>query len=200
MSGNILRICILVAMLAAGQSSFATVIGDVAPPFDLKTIDGEALSLSDYHGEKVVYVVFWNTWCSYCIKRTPRYKKLEEEFGDRIEIIAINTGWSDSQAEIEQYRKQHDTNYLLVFDNDEVVTKRYKVSTVPTEFIIGIDGIVRHRDRVPKYIAAHIPDWSQPYTPDTDHGSGLVNTCEIIAAPTLAPLVNLAGAWFDDFE
>ncbi len=200
LSGYIFRTCLLALMMATAQSSFATVIGDVAPSFDFLTIDGKPLSLSDYQGEKAVYLVFWNTWCSYCIKKTPRYKKLEEKFGDRIEIIAINTGWSDSQAEMEQYQNQHGTNYLLVFDNEEVITKRYKVRVVPTEFIIDIDGIVRYRDHVPKYIAAHIPDWFQPYVPGKDHGSGLVNACEIVASP--APTVPdiLAGAWFDDFK
>lgn len=196
--GNIFRSCMLTVMLIAGQSSFATVIGDIAPSFDLKTIDGEPINLSDYQGKKAVYLVFWNTWCSYCINKTPRYKKLEEEFGDRIEIIAINTGWSDSPAEMEQYRNQFGTNYPLVFDNEEFVTKRYEVRAVPTEFIIDVDGIVRYRDRVPTYIAAHIPDWFQPYTPDMNHGSGLLNTCEIVASPTATIPDTLAGVWFDD--
>ena len=200
LSGHILRICMLFALLAVGQSGFATVIGDVAPSLDLKTIEGKPLSLSDYHGKKAVYLVFWNTWCSYCIKKTPRYKTLEEEFGDRIEIIAINTGWSDSPAEMEQYRHQHETNYLLVFDDQEAITKRYKVSAVPTEFIIDVDGVVRYRDRVPKYIAAHIPDWFQPYIPGKNHGSGLVNACEIVASPKPTTPDILAGAWFDDFK
>lgn len=198
--GYILRTCLLALMMATGQSSFATVIGDVAPSFDFFTIDGKPLRLSDYQGEKAVYLVFWNTWCSYCVKKTPRYKKLEEKFGDRIEIIAINTGWSDSQAEMEQYQNQHETNYLLVFDNEEVITKRYKVRVVPTEFIIDIDGIVRYRDHVPKYIAAHIPDWFQPYIPGKDLASGLVNACEIVASPAPTAPDILAGAWFDDFK
>ncbi len=200
MSGTILRACALLVMLVTGQSSFATVIGDVAPSFELRTIDGKPLNLSDYHGNKAVYLVFWNTWCSYCIEKTPRYKKLEEEFGDRIEIIAINTGWSDSQVQIEQYRNQHETNYLLVFDDEAVVTKRYEVHAVPTEFIIDVDGIVRYRDHVPKYVAAHIPDWFQPYIPGSNHGAGLANACEIVATPTPKTPDSLAGAWFDDFK
>ena len=187
-------------MLITGQTGFATVIGDVAPSFDFKTIDGETINLTDYQGEKAVYLVFWNTWCSYCIKKTPRYKKLEKEFGDRVEIIAINTGWSDTPTEMEQYRNQHETNYSLVFDAEEVVTKRYKVSGVPTEFIIDLDGVVRYRDRVPEYIAAHIPDWFQSYTPDMNHGSAMANTCEIVASPTPTTPDSLAEAWFDDFN
>lgn|GEM_PF-689688 len=198
LSKTILRAGMLLVLLAAGQPSLATVVGDVAPSFDLKSIDGEPLSLSDYHGKKVVYLVFWNTWCSYCIKKTPRYKKLEAEFGDRLEIIAVNTGWSDSPAEIEQYRSHHETNYLLVYDDQEVLTDRYEVHAVPTEFIIDIDGIIRYRDRVPKYVAAHIPDWFQTYKPDKTHGSGGVNACKIDVPPTPTTPDTLAEARFDD--
>ena len=101
---------------------------------------------------------------------------------------------------MEQYRNQYGTNYLLVFDNEEVVTNRYEVRAVPTEFIIDINGIVRYRDRVPKYIAAHIPDWFQPYTADMNPGSGLLNVCEIVAAPTATMPDTLVGVWFDDFN
>lgn len=147
-----------------GHSSFAADVGDLAPSFDLLTIDGAPLRLSDYRGKKAVYLVFWNTWCSYCIKKTPRYKKLKEEFGDRIEVIAVNTTWSDSQAEIKRFQQQHETNYLLVYDAGEVVTERYGVRAVPTEFIIDISGIIRYRDAVPKYVMAHLPDWFQPFS------------------------------------
>lgn len=150
--------------LMFGHSSFAADVGDLAPSFDLLTIDGAPLRLSDYRGKKAVYLVFWNTWCSYCIKKTPRYKKLKEEFGDRIEVIAVNTTWSDSQAEIKRFQQQHETNYLLVYDAGEVVTERYGVRAVPTEFIIDISGIIRYRDAVPKYVMAHLPDWFQPFS------------------------------------
>jgi len=164
--GSIASLCILTMVLLTSQSGFAAGVGDVAPAFELQTSGGESVSLADYRGKKAVYLVFWNTWCNYCIKKTPRYIKLAEEFSDRIEVIAINTTWSDTEAQIEQFQEQHKTNYQLVYDAGEVVTRRYVVQAVPTEFIIDIDGIIRYRDGVPKYVAAHIPDWFQPYTAD----------------------------------
>lgn len=199
-SGKFLHVAVLVLFLTISQASLAAVIGDVAPPFEIQTIEGKPLSLAEYQGKKVVYLVFWNTWCSYCIKKTPRYKKLAEVFGDRIEIIAINTGWSDSATEIERFRNQHETNYPLVYDAEEVITGRYKVHAVPTEFVIDLDGIIRHRDHVPNYVAAHIPDWFEPYIPGKDHGAGLVNACEFVTTPPPVTADNLAAVWLDDFK
>lgn len=44
----------------------------------------------------------------------------------------------------------------------EVLTGRYGVYGVPTEYSIDIDGVIRYRDGVPKYLAAHIPDCYKP--------------------------------------
>jgi len=157
---------LLAALLVFSHSSTAMEIGELAPGFELHTMDGDLVRLEDYRGQKAVYLVFWNTWCSYCIKNAPRYTKLEEQFNDRLEIIAINTTWSDSKEAIEQFQQRFKINYPVAMDQSETLTELYDVTAVPTEFIIDINGVIRYRDGVPEYLAAHIPDWFQTYTED----------------------------------
>jgi peroxiredoxin len=151
--------------LLIGLSAAAANIGDLAPDFRVTTQDGSDFRLSDFRGRKPVYVVFWNSWCSYCIKKTPRYQKLQEQFGDKIEIIAINTTWSDSPEEMRSFEERYQIKYSTAFDTGELVTDRFEVLKVPTEFIIDINGVIRYRDSVPEYVAAHLPDWLLPYVP-----------------------------------
>jgi peroxiredoxin len=155
----------LFVLLLIGVPATAASVGDIAPDFEIATQDGKVLRLSEFRGRMPVYVVFWNTWCSYCVKKTPRYKKLQEQFGDKIEIIAINTTWSDSPEEMQSFEEHHHINYSTAFDAGELITDRYDVFNVPTEFIVDVNGIIRYRDRVPEYLAAHIPDWLLPYVP-----------------------------------
>jgi peroxiredoxin len=166
-AGLLLPLSGLVLLLAGGPATAASV-GELAPDFEIATQDGAVFRLSDYRGRKPVYVVFWNSWCSYCIRRTPRYIKLQEQFSDKIEIIAINTTWSDSSFE-----QHHQIKYSTAFDAGESVTDQYGVRKVPTEFIVDVNGIIRYRDRVPEYLAAHLPDWLLPYIP-SDHTAQLV--------------------------
>jgi peroxiredoxin len=154
-----------IASIMGGVTASAASVGEVAPDFEVTTQDGYNFRLSDLRGQKPVYVVFWNTWCSYCIKKTPRYKKLQEQFGDKIEIVAINTTWSDTPEEMRSFENKYDINYATAFDAGELITDQYQVRNVPAEFIVDVDGIIRYRNKVPEYLAAHLPDWLLPYVP-----------------------------------
>ena len=161
-----LLLCLLsIGLLIMTVPAKAASVGELAPDFEITTQDGKDFRLSEFRGRKPVYVVFWNTWCSYCITKTPRYEKLQEQFGDQIEIIAINTTWSDSPEDMQSFEAQHKVSYKTAFDAGEQITDRYRVLNVPTEFIVDLDGVIRYRDGVPKYLAAHLPDWLSPYVP-----------------------------------
>lgn len=152
-------------VLLLGGLAAAATVGELAPDFEVTTQNGDVIRLSDYRGEKPVYVVFWNTWCPYCVKKTPRYMKLQKQFGDKVEIVAINTSWSDSPEEMLSFGEHHQVNYAMVFDTGELITDSYDVYNVPTEFIIDVNGIIRYRDGVPEYLAAHLPDLHMQYVP-----------------------------------
>ncbi len=160
----ILSLMAIGALMVSAPATAASV-GEVAPDFRITTQDGGVFRLSDFYGRKPVYVIFWNTWCSYCIKKTPRYQRLQQQLGDKIEIIAINTTWSDSPEELRSFEEHHQLHYSTAIVTGVLVTDRYRVSTVPTEFIVDINGIIRYRDGVPEYLAAHLPDWLMPYVP-----------------------------------
>lgn len=159
------KLATILALLLLSTSGVAIEIGELAPAFEMRRLDGEPLRLADYRGKKAVYLVFWNTWCTYCVDRVPHYQRLHQNLGDRLEIIAVNTTWSDSKESIAQFQQRFGLDYPIVIDEGNAMTKRYGVKGVPTEFIIGIDGVVRHRDGVPEFLAAHIPDWFAPYRP-----------------------------------
>lgn len=62
--------------------------GDQAPDFELKTLDGQTASLSDYKGKKVL-VNFWATWCKPCRTEMPDLDAIRSEY-DQVEVLAVN--------------------------------------------------------------------------------------------------------------
>jgi peroxiredoxin len=142
-----------------------------APSFELTQLDGSTFKLSDYHGKRAVYLVFWNTWCTYCIQKIPKLKKFQEDFGDQIKIIAINTSLEDSVEKSRVFQKQYAINYPLAFDHNHVITDKYDVWGTPTEFIIDINGIIKHRDGVPDNLQLFLSQWN------TSNCNGEQKTC-----------------------
>ncbi|WP_299793506.1 peroxiredoxin [uncultured Shewanella sp.] len=136
-------------------------VGERAPDFTLKQTDNSTFTLSDYRGKRSVYLVFWNTWCGYCMKKVPDLIAIEREFGERVELLAINTGWSDSLAEISQFQARFEPNYAIAFDDNADVTHRYGVIGTPTSFLIDINGVIRQVDGITHTLAANIERWNR---------------------------------------
>jgi hypothetical protein len=56
-------IVLLFIALTLPLVSYASNVGDEAPDFEVKTLDGEVVSYSeDYKGKKVIYLMLWATW------------------------------------------------------------------------------------------------------------------------------------------
>ena len=134
--------------------------GQYAPDFEIKQLDGSTFKLSDYQGKQSVYLVFWNTWCTYCMKKIPKLKKTQEDLSKQIKIIAVNTSNKDSVEESLDFQKRFDITYPLAFDQGKKVTDLYNVWGTPTEFIIDINGVIQHRDKVPEKLEDYLTKWN----------------------------------------
>lgn len=60
-----------------------------APNFALKDYDGNAVTLSQFAGRPVV-VNAWAAWCPFCREELKDFAAVQEEFGNRVIIIAID--------------------------------------------------------------------------------------------------------------
>jgi peroxiredoxin len=134
--------------------------GQLAPDFSIKRFDGTTFTLSDYKHKKAVYLVFWTTWCTYCLKKIPKLQQAAKILHDQIEIIAIDTSEKDTFAKALKFQKERNIQYPLAFDFGKKVTDLYGVWGTPTEFIIDINGVVIHRDSVPDNLAEHLSNWN----------------------------------------
>lgn len=165
---NLLKQLILVLILVSLQTKFAYAEdeepgeGQIAPDFTITKFDGQTFKLSEFRGKKSVYLVFWNTWCTYCMKKIPKLKHAQSQLNEDIEIIAVNTGQKDSVKKSLAFQERFDINYPLAFDHGKKVTDLYGVWGTPTEFIIDIDGVIRHRDGVPDSLKEHLASWNTP--------------------------------------
>ena len=71
-----------------------------AGDFQLRTLDGQKVRLSDFRG-KVVLVNFWTTWCSACVSEMPELIALQKKHADNLVIIGVSLDYvPDSHGHI----------------------------------------------------------------------------------------------------
>ena len=116
-----------------------------APDFELKSMKGETIKLSDYRG-KVVILDFWATWCPPCREEIPHFIKLQKELGEKgLAVIGVSLDQSD--APVRSFIKEHGINYPVVMGDGRLANRYGGVRAIPTTFIINKDGEI-----VQKYI------------------------------------------------
>jgi peroxiredoxin len=121
-------------------SSIAT-IGNPAPEFTLKDLDGETVSLSDFKGNPVM-VNFWNTDCPPCRSEMPHLQAVyDENSNSGLVLLTINIG--QSAATIEDFLSENHLSLPVLLDSDGAVAQRYSMPGIPTTFFIDKDGILR---------------------------------------------------------
>lgn len=110
-----------------------------APIFQLKSLDGKAVSLTDYLGKKTVVLIFWTTWCPYCREQLKQLnERLPELTKKGIEILAIDVG--ETKNKVENFAKSHSLSLQILLDEDNTVSDAYGLMGVPTYFAIDLSG------------------------------------------------------------
>ena len=118
-------------------------VGDAAPNFILKRLDGKQVSLSDFRG-KPVMLNFWYATCPGCLAETPgieRFYAAELAAGKSFVILAVNS--VDDAPTAQQFVQQYGMTYTPVLDDNQRVATLYNLNATPTSYIIDTHGIVR---------------------------------------------------------
>ena len=113
--------------------------GQIAPDFELKTIDGEKVALSDFRGQPVM-LNFWALWCDPCIEEMPLIQARYRQHNPDLVVLAIEEG--SSIVSVGNYVHEEQLSFLVLAGTD-TVGRQYNIHAYPTSYFIDADGVIQ---------------------------------------------------------
>jgi len=156
------------ALLLAGPAAAAAKVGEKAPDFELRDLDGKARKLSEFAGKTVV-LEWTNDGCPFVQKHydSDNMQTLQRRYTERgVVWLVINSSAKGKQGHLDAAgakkllaeKKAAPTAYL--FDPDGKVGKLYDAKTTPHMYVIDPKGTLVYAgaiDDKPSVDRADIP-------------------------------------------
>ncbi|WP_019376326.1 TlpA disulfide reductase family protein [Virgibacillus halodenitrificans] len=127
----------------ADSNAVGLEVGNIAPDFELNTLNGEVVKLSDFRGQRVM-LNFWATWCPPCRAEMPDMEKFHKN--KDVKILAVNlTETESSRQAIEDFIKEFGVSFTVPLDEKTNVADQYQIQPIPTSYMIDSNGRIQFK-------------------------------------------------------
>jgi peroxiredoxin len=148
------------------------------PSFSLDDLRSKPRRLQDFRGN-VVLLHFFATWCEPCVREITSLQRLTELVRDKpLKIVAVDVAEVDLR--VRAFFEKLPVGFPVLLDRDRAVTKAWKVSALPSTYVLAPDLTPRlfvegdldwSRLEVLTTIETLIPAKASGTTPALRHGS-----------------------------
>ena len=115
---------------------------DAYSDFQITTLDGRELRLSDLRGS-IVMVDFWSSWCPPCRAEASVLAEAYERWSELgVEFVGVSI-W-DNEEDVADFIKRNNIAYPNGIDGDGSIAVEFGVKGIPEKFFVNPQGkIVR---------------------------------------------------------
>lgn len=115
---------------------------DAYSDFQITTLDGRELRLSDLRGS-IVMVDFWSSWCPPCRTEASVLAEAYDRWSELgVEFVGISI-W-DNEEDVNNFVNLHNIKYPNGIDEDGSIAVEFGVKGIPEKFFVNPQGeIVR---------------------------------------------------------
>jgi peroxiredoxin len=120
-------------------TSSSSLVGTTAPDFELYTLDGDSVTISQFRGSPVL-LEFGATWCPDCIDTAPELQNLHET---QANLVVLSVDSNESGSTVQTFVDKYHLTYTFALDSNGEVADLYQVWAIPTLFFIDSRGVIR---------------------------------------------------------
>lgn len=125
------------------QAVAAQLIGTPGPTAVLTTLDGDKIDLASLQGRMPVYLKYWATWCGPCREQMPGFETIYQAKGDEMQVVAINTGFTDTEDQVRKYREALKLSMPVAID-DGTLAAVLDLRVTPQHVLIDRNGLIAY--------------------------------------------------------
>lgn len=130
-------------VLATGLVLASGALGAMAADAPSLALLSDHVDLAELQG-KVVYVDFWASWCTPCLKSFPWMAQMHVEHADDgLVILAINLDRDSTAAD--RFLDKHPVPFRVVRDPEGELAGAFDVQAMPTAFVFDREGKLAFR-------------------------------------------------------
>ena len=128
----------------ANKPGTLTRIGQPAPDFSLKTLEGKVFALSEQRG-RVVLLNFFATWCGPCQQELPQLQNVWDEFHQSDGFGMLVIAREESAEKVRAFRAKQDFRFPMAADSEGSAYSRFAKERIPRTYLIARDGTILYQ-------------------------------------------------------
>ncbi len=126
----------LIISTTSGEKS--DLIGEKAPKFRLRDLNGQLISSANTKG-KVVVMNFWFVWCKPCVLEMPEMNGVYQQYKNNSDVIFVAITFNKKEL-VKKFLTKHELEYSVIADAKEVFNTFNPYNSAPINLVIGKDG------------------------------------------------------------
>ncbi|RME31943.1 thioredoxin family protein [Candidatus Woesearchaeota archaeon] len=141
------------------ESGQQLAIGDKAPAFALKGIDGKLHTLDEYRG-KVLLIIFMCNHCPYVRQKFTTINELAKRFSGDVAVVGINSNDADAYPEdsyeaMQATAREEGFVFDYLYDATQEVARSYGATCTPDPFLFTADHRLAWHGRLDDALQLH---------------------------------------------
>ena len=119
--------------------------GQIPPDFQIKTIEGKEIKLSDFKDNKPILLYFWASWCPYCKEDLGVVKDIYPKYADKVTFLAVDLDTGEDVDLIRKYSERMKLQGIDLAQGNQQILSDYNVVYTTTKYAIGKNGAIIYK-------------------------------------------------------